>query len=143
MDAATKTRALFKSNFKAADRDMRSEATTGTGGYHGTPTYVEANSAVARATDLLARLAASEQALARALSHASIAPTVDTATNLSTITPDPPCAYCWTHGFCKNINHTSTSCLYPGEGHQIDVAVSNMMGSTATNVVPNPCSHRS
>jgi hypothetical protein len=90
MDATTKTLALFKSHFKAAYRDMRSEATTGTAGYHGTPTHAAGNSVVARETDLIARLAASEQALARTLSQASIAPTVDTAAYLSTITLAPP-----------------------------------------------------
>jgi hypothetical protein len=43
MDTKTKTRALFKSHFKAADRDIRSQATSGTAGYHGTP-YAAANS---------------------------------------------------------------------------------------------------
>jgi hypothetical protein len=107
------------------------------------PMYMTENSAVARETDLLARLAASKQALARALSQASIAPTVNTAANISTITPNPPRAYCWTHGFCKNINHTCTSCLYPGEGHQVDATASNMMGGTTTNFVSNSCLHRS
>jgi hypothetical protein len=137
METTTKTWDLFKSHFRAADRDMRSDATIGTDGYHGTP-YATTNYVVTREVDLLARLAASELTLARAMAQAYIAPTIDTAANMSTITSEPPCAYCWAHGFCKNINHTSTPCFYPGEGQQVDATASNTMGGTTTNFVPNP-----
>jgi hypothetical protein len=137
MDTKTKTWALFKSHFKAADRDIRSQATSGTAGYHGTP-YAAANSATTREVDLLARLATSELALARAISTAFIAPTIDAAANVSAITSDPPHLYCWTRGFCKNTSHTSAACVYPGEGHQVTATATNMMRSTTTNFMPNP-----
>jgi hypothetical protein len=135
MDTKTKTWDLFKSHFKAADRNIRSQSTSGAAGYQGTP-YASLNSATTRKTDLLAPLAARELALARAMSTASIAPTVNTTANISAITSDPPCVYCWTHGFCKNTIHTSAICLYPGEGHQVAVTATNMMGGTTTNSVP-------
>jgi hypothetical protein len=137
MDTKTKTWALFKSYFKAADRDIRSQSTSGTAGYLGVP-YAAANSVTTRVADLLARLAASEIALAQAMSTASITPTIDTAVNMSAITSEPPRAYCWTHGFCKNISHTSAACLYPGEGHQVAATATNMMGGKTNNFVPNP-----
>jgi hypothetical protein len=58
MDTKTKTWALFKSHFKAADRDIRSHATSGTAGYLGVP-YAADNSVTTREADLLARLTAS------------------------------------------------------------------------------------
>jgi hypothetical protein len=137
MDTKTKTWALFKSHFKAADRDIQSQATSWTAGYHGTP-YAAANSATTREADLLARLAASKLALARSMSTASIAPTINTAANISAITSDPPRVYSWIHGFCKNISHTSAVCLYPGEGYQVAATATNMMGGTTINCLPNP-----
>jgi hypothetical protein len=137
MDTKANTWALFKSHFKAADRNIRSQATSGTAGYHGAP-YATANSATTREADLLARLAASELALAQTMSTASITPTIGNAANMSAITSDPPRVYCWTHDFCKNISHTSAACLYPGEGHQVAAAATKMMGGNTTNFVPNP-----
>jgi hypothetical protein len=78
--------------FKAADRDTRSEATSGTSGYHGNP-YATANSVFTREAGLLARLAASELALASAIYLSYIAPTIGTAASMSVITSEPPCAY--------------------------------------------------
>jgi hypothetical protein len=92
IDTITKTRALFKSNFKAAGRDIRSQATSGTAGYHRTP-YSAANSTTTHESDLLSRLTASELALTQAMSTASIAPTADTAANMTAITSDPPRVY--------------------------------------------------
>jgi hypothetical protein len=137
MDTKTNTWALFKSHFKAADRDIRSQATSGTAGYLGVP-YAAAHSVTTRGADLLARLAASEIALSQAMTTAFITPTIDTPANMSAITSEPPQAYCWTHGFCKNINHTSDVCLYPGEGHQVAATATNMMGGKTNNLVPNP-----
>jgi hypothetical protein len=137
MDTKTKTWALFKLHFKAADRDIRSQSTSGTAGNHGAP-YSAANSVTTREADLLARLTASELALAQAMSTASITPTINTAANMSAITSDPPRVYCWTHGFCKNISHTSAACLYPGEGHQVAATDTNMMGGNTKNSSPNP-----
>jgi hypothetical protein len=136
MDTKTKAWALFKSHFKAADRDIRSQATSGTACYLGVP-YAAANSVTTREADLLARLAASELALAQAMSASYITPTIDTSANMSAITSDPPRAYCWTHGFCKNISHTSAACLYPGEGHQVAATATNTMGGKTNNCVPN------
>jgi hypothetical protein len=138
MDTNKKTWALFISRFKAADRDIRSQATSGTAGYLGIP-YAAANSVKTCEAYLLARLAESELALAQAMSTASITPTIDTASNMSAITSEPPRAYCWTHGFCKNISHTSAACLYPGEGHQFAATATNMMGGETNYYVPNPC----
>jgi hypothetical protein len=137
MDTNTKSWALFKSHFKAADRDIRSQATSGTSGYLSAP-YAATNYATTREAHLLARLAASELSLAQSMSTVSITPTIDTAANISAITSDPPRVYCWTHGFCKNISHTSAECLYPGEGHQVAATATNMMGGKTTNFVPNP-----
>jgi hypothetical protein len=137
MDTKTKTWALFKSHFKAAVGDIRPQATGGTTGYHGAP-YASANSVTTREVDLLPCIAASELVLAQAMSTASITPTIDTSANMSAITYDPPRVYCWTHGFCKNISHTSAACLYPGEGHQVAATATNMMGGKTTNFVPNP-----
>jgi hypothetical protein len=137
MDTKTKTWALFKSHFKAADRDIRSQATSGTAGYQGAP-YAVANSVTTHEAGLLTHLVASGLALAQSMSTASITPTIDTEANMSAITFDPPRVYCWTHGFCKNISHTSAACLYPGEGHQVAATATNMMGGKTTNLVPNP-----
>jgi hypothetical protein len=68
-DPVTKDWKTFKLHFKAADRDMRSQYTTGTAGYHG------ANAAISDATLLAitqAALAASEIQLAQALSQTSL-----------------------------------------------------------------------
>jgi hypothetical protein len=137
MDTKTKTWALFKSHFKAADRGIQSQATSGTAGYIGSP-FAAVNSATTREADLLARLVASELALAQAMSTASITPTIDTSSNMSATTSDPPRVFCWTHGFCKNISHTSAVCLYPGEGHQVAATATNTMGCNITNFFPNP-----
>jgi hypothetical protein len=137
MDTKTKTWALLKSHFKATDRDIRSQATSGTAGYHGAP-YAAANSVTTHKADLIAHIAASELALAQAMSTASITPTINTAANMSAITSDPPRVYCWTHGFYKNMSHTSAACLYPGEGHQVAATATNMMGGKTTNFLPNP-----
>jgi hypothetical protein len=72
------------------------------------------------------------------MSTAYITPTIDTAANMSAITSEPFRAYCWSHGFCKNINHTSDACLYPDEGHQVAATATNMMGGKTNNFVPNP-----
>jgi hypothetical protein len=137
MDTKAKTWAIFKSHFKAADRDIRSQATSGTAGCHGTP-CVTANSVTTREADLLTRLTVSQLAVAQAMSTVSIMHTIDTAANMSAITSDPPRVYCWTHGFCKNISHASAACLYPGKGHQFAATAANMMGGKTTNFVPNP-----
>jgi hypothetical protein len=137
MDTKTTTWALFKSHFKAADRNIRSQATSGTAGYHGAP-YATTNSATTSEADLLAHPAASELAFAQAMSTAAITPIINAAANMSAITSDPPRVYCWTHGFCKNISHTSAACLYAGESHQVATTTTNMMGGKTTNFVPNP-----
>jgi hypothetical protein len=54
MDTKRKTWALFKSHFKAAGRDIRSQATSRTSVYHGAP-YAAANSATTHEADLLTR----------------------------------------------------------------------------------------
>jgi hypothetical protein len=72
-DPSTKNWAKFKTHFKAADRDGRSQDTTGSAGYHGAhaTTNAATNTAALLATTQAA-LAASEIKLAQALSQACI-----------------------------------------------------------------------
>ena len=44
--------------------------------------------------------------------------------------------YCWTHGFCKNRLHTSATCTWPNEGHQITATGTNRMGGHNGRYVP-------
>jgi hypothetical protein len=118
-DPKTKNWAKFKSHFKAADRDMRIQYTTGSAGYHGVnaATNAATNTATLLATTQAA-LAASELKLAQALSQASIASSSSRSSNRSTntrvsaiTTPDTcPHAYCWTHGHIANLHHSSPTC---------------------------------
>ena len=44
------------------------------------------------------------------------------------VTRDPHCtAYCWAHGRTYDPNHTSTTCLYPTDGHQTTATLTNRM----------------
>jgi hypothetical protein len=73
-DPSTKNWAKFKTHFKAADRDMGSQDTTGSIGYHGA--HVATNAATntyALLATTKAALADSEIKLAQALSQASLA----------------------------------------------------------------------
>jgi hypothetical protein len=138
-DPKTKNWAKFKSHFKAADRDMRSQDTTGSTGYHGdnVTTTAATNTATLLATTQAA-LAASKLKLAQALSQASIASSSSRISNRSTntrvsatTTPDNhPRAYCWTHRHTANLDHSSPTCQYPAEGHEIAATNNNNMGGT-------------
>jgi hypothetical protein len=134
----------FKLRFKAADRDMRSQETTGTDVYHG------ANAATSDATLLAttqAALAASNMQLAQAISQACLFSsssgtnfsTETTTTRVSALTnlKKRPHAHCWTHGHTANLDHTSTTCQYPDDGHQVAATATNRMGGTNAIYVPH------
>ena len=36
--------------------------------------------------------------------------------------------YCWTHGYSHNAAHTSATCSWPNEGHQVTATDTNRMG---------------
>jgi hypothetical protein len=145
-DPSTKNWAKFKTHFKAADRDMRSQDTTGSTGYHGA--HATTNAAANTATLLTttqAALAASEIKLAHALSPAPLASsssrssTRSANTRVSAITtPDTrPRSYCWTHGHTANLEHSSPTCQYPADGHDIAATNENKMGGNNTLFVPH------
>jgi hypothetical protein len=119
------------------------QETTDTAGYHGV------NAATRDATLLAttqAALDASEIQLAQALSqaspssssHGSNLSTATTTTCVSALTTldTLPCAYFWTHGHTANLEHTSTTCQYPDDGHQVAATMMNKMGGTHTIFVP-------
>jgi hypothetical protein len=144
-DPSTKNWAKFKTHFKAADRDMRSQDTTGSAGYHGAhaATNADTNTATLLATTQAA-LAASKIKLAQALSCASLASSSSRSSNRSTntrvsaiTTPDTrPHSYCWTHGHMANLEHSSPTCQYPVEGHEIAATNDNKMGGSDALFVP-------
>jgi hypothetical protein len=95
----------FKLLFKAADRDMHSQDTTGTAGQHGANA---ATSDVTLITTTQAALADSEIQLAQALSRASLSSSSrgsNRSTETTTIPDICPRAYCWTHGKLGPIEH--------------------------------------
>jgi hypothetical protein len=87
MDPNTKDWPLFKRHFKATDKKIRCLDTTGTAGFHGSTHSVHTTHTLLTTTQ--AALAASELALARALSQVSLslASTSTSVTNISAITP--------------------------------------------------------
>jgi hypothetical protein len=139
--STTKDWQKFKSHFKAADRDMRSQDTTGTADYHGA--HAATNDATLLATTQAA-LAASELKLAHAMAQVSLSSSSKSNSDQSIntrisglTTPDTrPRAYCWTHGHTTNLQHTSPTCQYPQEGHEVSATATNMMGGTNTLFVP-------
>ena len=38
--------------------------------------------------------------------------------------------YCWTHGFCVNHRHNSTTYKAPGDGHKKEAMAINRLGGT-------------
>jgi hypothetical protein len=140
MDSITKDWMAFKRHFKAADKDLRRMDTTGTAGYHGSSPSVQTTSTLRTTTQ--AALAASEQALARALAQVSLSSgsTGTLAANISAITPATsgaqPRGYCWTHGHTTNSNHTSATCNHRGDGHQATATLSHPMGGNTDNFIP-------
>jgi hypothetical protein len=115
-DPSTKNWAKFKTHFKAAGRDMRSQDTTGSAGYHGA--HAATNTATNTATLLAttqATLAASEIKLAQALSQASLATSssrsynqsINTRVSAITTPYTRPSYYCWTHGHTANLDYSS------------------------------------
>jgi hypothetical protein len=156
MDPSAKDWSVFKRHFKAADKDLRRMDTTGTAGFHGSAHSVldttgttgfhgSANSAQTTNTLLSttqAALAASELALARALSQVSLSSSsaAASATNISAITPASSGTrhrgYCWTHGHTTNISHTSTTCNRRDEGHQATATAAHSMGGNTSNFIP-------
>jgi hypothetical protein len=52
----------------------------------------------------------------------------------------PPCNftpssdnYCWSHGYKVARTHTSQTCMYPKEGHQLESTKANTMGGSQVN----------
>jgi hypothetical protein len=41
-----------------------------------------------------------------------------------------PLSYCWTHGLCKNLSHTSMTCNRKQTNHQDEATVANKMGGS-------------
>jgi hypothetical protein len=77
----TKDGVKFKANFKAADRDMQSQETMGTAGYHGAHNAATNDISTMNAalfTTTQAALTASEIALTRAISQVSLSSSPDT-----------------------------------------------------------------
>jgi hypothetical protein len=140
MDSSAKDWLTFKRHFKAADKDLRRMDTTGSAGYHGSAHSIQTASTLLTTTQ--AALAASEQALARALAQVSLSSgsTNASAANISAITPatsgERPRGYCWTHGHTTNSNHTSATCNYRGDGHQATATLSHPMGGNTDNFIP-------
>jgi hypothetical protein len=140
MDSSAKDWLTFKRHFKAADKDLRRMDTTGSAGYHGSAHSIQTASTLLTTTQ--AALAASEQALARALAQVSLSSgsTNASAANISAITPatsgERPRGYCWTHGHTTNSNHTSATCNYRGDGHQATATLSHPMGGNTDIFIP-------
>jgi hypothetical protein len=124
LPSANKTWPAFKTHFKAANTDLHLTATTESAGFHGA-----ANSLTAQTTS--EALAASQAALAT--SQAALAAALQGQANVAT-TACPVTAgdrsYCWTHGFGRNANHTSTACLKKADGHQASATGTNKMGGS-------------
>jgi hypothetical protein len=87
MDPSAKDLAIFKRHFKAADKDLRRLDMTGTDGFHNSAHSIQKTSTLLTTTQ--ATLAASEVALARALSQLSLSSgsTDASAANILAITP--------------------------------------------------------
>jgi hypothetical protein len=140
MDSSAKDWLTFKRHFKAAYKDLRRMDTTGSAGYHGSAHSVQTASTLLTTTQ--AALAASEQALARALDQVSLSSgsTGASAANISAITPATfgarPRGYCWTHGHTTNSNHTSATCNHSGNGHQATATLLHPMGGSTDNFIP-------
>jgi hypothetical protein len=49
---------------------------------------------------------------------------------------EPSFGYCHTHGFCKNLGHTSASCKFPGTSHKKEATSQNKMGGSTSMFVP-------
>jgi hypothetical protein len=70
------------------------------------------------------------------------------AANAATVPPptanggDPPStieySYCHTHGYCKNLQHTSITCTFPGPNHNKNATATNKLGGVTTTFTPQP-----
>jgi hypothetical protein len=91
-----------------------------------------------------AAIKASEEALAAALAHQNIKPTVFIATVTSHISVmmsqttavasnSGTRSYCWTHGTTLSLRHNSTTCHDKMQGHRDDATKGNTLG-VSTNV---------
>jgi hypothetical protein len=108
MNTKTKTWALFKSHFKIAGIDIRSQDTIGTAGYHGVP-YAAANSTTTREADQLTRLTASELALPKPCQlHPSRLP----STHQPTCRPSSPIPLGYTDGLMVSAKTSSIPVLH-------------------------------
>jgi hypothetical protein len=75
----------------------------------------------------------------RSLKHTLAANAAKENTPPPTVSTDPPAteyAYCHTHGFCKNLKHTSQTCSFPGPNHQKTATATNKMGGCTTTFSP-------
>ena len=48
----------------------------------------------------------------------------------------PDFGYCYSHGYCKNLKHTSMTCKFPGPGHKKEATSANKLGGCTTTFVP-------
>ena len=49
-----------------------------------------------------------------------------------------PTGYCWSHGYRVSRNHTSTTCKFPKEGHQVAATRANTMGGSEDSKTWHP-----
>jgi hypothetical protein len=48
----------------------------------------------------------------------------------------PDFGYCHTHGYCKNLKHTSMTCKFPGPSHKKEATSANKLGGCTTTFAP-------
>lgn len=101
-DENQKTWTNFKSHFQEANKLRLEEMTTSQAGF----------------------MAKEEQK-----TNSNTSKSTDTSNQTPTL---PEYSYCWTHGLCKNTNHTSATCQKRAEGHNVNATLDNMMGGNNT-----------
>jgi len=81
----------------------------------------------------VAVLMASISALTVSYAILANAPAPPAATSTCKKTTLDPIGYCWTHGFCVKVGHTSATCTNRAEGHKDAATHNNMMGGSMAN----------
>ena len=101
IDANTHTMDLFKTHFRAAEKDRRFLITTGSAGFH------KANKATTAVTAVDVVITKGMYGL-----------------------PQAGTSYCWTHGSSKNAKHNSGTCENKADGHQDDATINDKKGGS-------------
>ena len=144
---AEQTMEAFETHFRKAEEERQAETTTTAAGYH-RANAVDCGTVATEASTLtmatmqetieLLRQQISLQATANSTTAARRPPTTRRPFNHTPLTAAQKAAmgYCWSHGYCYNPAHTSSTCLHKREGHQDSATHANLKGGCTDRYQP-------